>query len=227
MNNSITAIGLKNLSSRLPLRMQQKLKRLHFARQLRAGRFRTSEPEYRRLDGWVTEGDWTIDVGANVGHYTLRLSKLAGPSGRVMAFEPVLETFELLTSMMAIAKARNVSLFNAAASDKTGISGVSLPKFTTGLTNYYMANLTQSEGEFHVLTIPIDVLMPPKRVSLIKIDVEGHELHALHGMQALLRRDLPRLIVEGRSEAVASFLAGFGYQFMELDDSPNRVFEMS
>lgn len=216
---------LKRLSSRLPLGVQQKLKRWHFAHQLRTGRFTTSEPEYKRLDDWVRPGDWVIDIGANVGHYAVRLSKLVGPTGRVMAFEPVPETFEILASQIAAAAGRNVSLFNLAASEAIGVAGVSLPRFTSGLTNYYMANLTAAGGEFKVLTLPLDALMPPRDISLVKIDVEGHELQALKGMQTLLRRDRPRLIVEGRSADVASFLTDLGYRFVELKGSPNRVFE--
>ena len=223
--SSNTLSWLKSLSSRLPLRTQQKLKRWHFAHQLRNERFITWEPEYGRLDDWVAPGDWVIDVGANVGHYAVRLSRLVGPSGRVMAFEPVPETFEILASLISAAGAHNVSLFNIAASTEIAVAGVSLPRFASGLTNYYMASLTPGGGEFNVLTLPLDSLMPPKRVSLVKIDVEGHELQALKGMQALLRRDRPRLIVEGGSADVATFLTDLGYRFFELAGSPNRVFE--
>ncbi|EQD36254.1 methyltransferase FkbM family, partial [mine drainage metagenome] len=205
--------------------MQQHLKRLHFGRQIRAGRFVTSEPEYSRLGEWVTPGDWVLDVGANVGHYALRLAQLVGPSGRVLAFEPVPETFELLASDVAAAGAHNVSLFNVAASTRFGAAGIALPHFATGLTNYYMACLTESGGAFEVLTMPLDAMMPPKPISLVKIDVEGHELPALTGMQGILRRDHPRLIVEGTSNDVAGFLAQLGYRFFELNGSPNRVFE--
>ena len=40
------------------------------------------EPEYGCLGDWIAEGDWVVDVGANVGHYTVRLSQLVGVSGR-------------------------------------------------------------------------------------------------------------------------------------------------
>lgn len=226
-NNAVTVYWLKRISSLLPLRLQQSLKRMHFERQVRAGRFATSEPEYARLGEWVRSGDWVIDVGANVGHYAVRLSQLVGASGRVLAFEPVPETFELLASDIAATGARNVSLFNVAVSARIGAAGISLPRFATGLTNYYMAGLTESGGAFEVLTVPLDVLMPPQRVSLVKLDVEGHELQALLGMRKLLLRDHPRLIVEGRSDEVATLLRDLGYQFFELDGSPNRVFEVS
>lgn len=218
---------LKRLSSALPLRVQQNMKRVHFAHQIRSGRFTTSEPEYARLQQWIAPGDWVVDVGANVGHYAIRLSSLVGPSGRVLAFEPVPETFELLAANLSTAGARNASLFNAALSAAIGAAGISLPCFETGLTNYYMAGLTGDRGAFEVLTVPLDALLPPRRISLVKLDVEGHELQALRGMRQLLARDHPRLIVEGRSEEVAALLGELGYRFFELEGSPNRVFESS
>ena len=217
----MTTFWLKRLSSALPLRTQQGLKRFHFAHQIRAGRFATAEPEYARLGEWVAAGDWVIDVGANVGHYTARLSQLVGPTGRVLAFEPVPETFELLAANMAVAGARNVSLFNVAASTRIGVAGVSLPHFSSGLTNYYMAGITLGDGEFKVLTLPLDSVMPSARIASVKIDVEGHDL------QALLQRDLPRLIVEGTSPEVETFLRDLGYTFTELPGSPNRLFSAS
>lgn len=44
----------------------------------------------------MAPGDWALDIGANVGHYTKRMSDLAGPEGRVIAFEPVPDTFAVL-----------------------------------------------------------------------------------------------------------------------------------
>jgi hypothetical protein len=58
----------------------------------------------------------------------------------------------------------------------------------------------------------------------VKLDVEGHELPALRGMKELLRRDHPRLIVEGRSEDVLAFLRDLGYHYEDDPSSPNRVF---
>ncbi len=223
----MTGVRLKRLSSKLPLRAQQALRRLQFGHQIRSGRFQTSEPEYARLGEWVAAGDWVIDVGANVGHYTAQLSRLVGVTGRVLAFEPVPETFELLAANMAAVGARNVTLFNVAASAQIGAIGMTLPKFSSGLTNYYRAGITSDDSELKILTLSLDSVMPPARVTLIKIDVEGHELQALKGMRELLRRDLPRLIVEDVSKEVETFLKSLGYAFTYHPGSPNRVFSVS
>ena len=221
------AFWLKRLSSALPLRTQQGLKRFHFAHQIRSGRFATAEPEYARLCEWVAAGDWVIAVGANVGHYTTRLSQRVGPTGRVLAFEPVPETFELLAANMAVAGARNVSLFSAAASTHISFAGMRLPQFSSGLTDDDMASITSGDGEFKVLTLPLDSATPSVRVTLVKVDFEGHELPAPRDMRALLQRDLPRLIVEGTSPEVETFLRDLGYTFTELPGPPNRLFSAS
>ena len=59
---------LKKIASTIPLRFQQGLKRLYFAHHIKAGKFITKEPEFSQIGQWVSEGDWVIDVGANVGH---------------------------------------------------------------------------------------------------------------------------------------------------------------
>src|SRR5690242_7899597 len=102
---------LKRLASHLPPAARQALRaakhRVDFAR----GRFRSHEPEFETLAALVHPGDWVLDVGANVGHYTLRLSSLVGESGRVIAFEPIVDTFAILAAMVRHAPHRNITLF--------------------------------------------------------------------------------------------------------------------
>jgi FkbM family methyltransferase len=215
---------LKRLASHLPLRLQQELKRLHFARRLRNGTFQSEETEFLRLEEWVETGDWVLDLGANVGHYTAKLSKLVGASGRVLAFEPIPETFELLSANVAQLPSRNVTLFNVAASDSACLAGMSVPRFDNNLENYYMAHLTSGIGTSSVLCLAVDALGLPEKIKLAKVDVEGHEFSALKGMEHIIARDRPILIVEGSSEKVEAFLAQYGYESENDEQSPNRVY---
>lgn len=212
----------------LPPSWAQAIKRMRFARMIRNRSFMSAEEhdaEFRRLHEWVSAGDWVIDVGANFGNYSARLSELVGSSGRVFSIEPVLSTFELLSSNMACLPQKNVTLFNVAVSDGAGLTGIEVPKQENGLDNPYMARLTDGpDASCTVMRMPLDALPLPQRVSLIKIDVEGHELEAVQGMQRLLARDRPLLVVEGRSPEVASVLAKFGYTFEDTPRSPNRVY---
>jgi FkbM family methyltransferase len=217
---------LKTLAARLPHRYQQELKRLHFARLIRKQLFQRAienEGEFHRLHEWVKPGDWVLDVGANVGNYAARLSELVSGEGRVLAFEPVLETFELLAANAGRFPISNVTLFNVAASDSFAVRSMHMPKLDTGASNPYEAHLTD-DGDLSVLCMPVDRLNIQHRIRFIKIDVEGHELAALKGMRQLLERDRPVLVIEGKSPDVAAFLGGLGYSFTQDGNSPNRVF---
>jgi FkbM family methyltransferase len=215
---------LKKLAAQLPKRWQQELKRYYFRHQIRGGRFHTTEAEYNRLADFIALGDWVLDVGANIGHYTMRFSELVGKSGRVFAFEPIPETFELLAANVAYLQERNVTLLNVAASDSVCVLGMKIPQFESGLENYYMAQLSTDAVDLEVLCLAIDLLGLPKRISFAKIDAEGHELSVLKGMTELLRRDHPTLVIEDNSREVITFLSGFGYQTEKLKGSSNRIF---
>ena len=215
---------IQRIASHLPTTTQQELKRLHFSRQIRRGNFKTKESEFARLAEWVQPGDWVLDIGANVGQYTARFSEIVGPEGRVIAFEPVPHTFELLAANAVKFPVQNISLFNTAASDSARISGISIPKIDSGLDNFYRANLSTDATNLSVLCLPIDSLRIPRRIVLAKLDVEGHELSALKGMKELIKRDKPVLIVEGHIDAVANYLTTFGYSFETDEGSANRVY---
>jgi len=205
--------------------MQQGLKRRYFSYQINKNVFETDELEYACLDRWVGVGDWVIDVGANIGHYTKRLSELVGTAGRVIAFEPIPDTFELLAANSALFKNNNVTLLNACASESTQMLGMQIPQFNTGLSNYYMAHLTESsEADLQVLCLAIDSLFSEQQIKLVKIDAEGHDLSVLKGMNKVLRSCRPVLIIEDDSSEIEHYLKGFGYQSERLDNSHNKIF---
>ncbi|HEY2015625.1 MAG TPA: hypothetical protein VGH38_19110, partial [Bryobacteraceae bacterium] len=67
---------LKRIASHLPPAARQMLRAAKYRAEFAAGRFRSNEPEFQRLTEFVHPGDWVLDVGANVGQYTLRFSEL-------------------------------------------------------------------------------------------------------------------------------------------------------
>ena len=197
------------------------MKRHYYAWQIRHGRFRTHEREFQRLDEFVSPGDWAIDVGANVGHYTAKLSKIVGPGGRVLALEPVPKTFELLAHNARHFPFANVTLLNLAASDRAAVLGMEVPDVQSGA---YLAHVTEQATDLTILSMPLDSLTLPRRVRLVKIDAEGHELPVLRGMTGLLECDRPALIVEISSDESTRFLIERGYEMERMPGSPNCVF---
>lgn len=216
----------KALVSRLPEAWQLELKHHHYRRLIRQNEFTPDEPEDAILDKLVVPGHWVIDIGANIGHYTKRFSDLVGLGGRVIAIEPVPATFSLLSRNVSCFRHSNVTLLNFAASDSCGEVNFHVPRLGSGLKNYYMARIVESAGELRILALPIDSLRISHPISLIKIDVEGHELAVLTGMSELIRRDHPVLIVETHSEEVINLLEGLGYSWSRLERSPNVLFTL-
>jgi FkbM family methyltransferase len=216
--------SFKNLAARMPGSWQLEMKRHLYRRQIRRDSFVTYEPEFAILDSLVSAGDWAIDVGANIGHYTKRMSDIVGEHGRIIAFEPIGETFSLLAGNVRNFKFQNVTLLNAAASDKSAIAGMSIPHYENGMRNFYEASITTNGEGLQAMTLAIDSLSLPSSVSLVKIDAEGHELNVLRGMSQLLERDKPFLIIEVSSREVDLFLEPRGYSRETLPNSPNHIY---
>lgn len=218
---------LRYLFSYLPKTIQHELRRLRYGMQIRRKSFKTTEIEYSLLDKWIKHGDWVLDIGANVGHYSLRLSELVGKSGRVLVFEPVPSTVDLLASNISRSTYQNFSIFNVAVSNKTDLVGMVVPEDSpeSKNSNYYRAHISNNSNALNILSISIDSLNISHSIKLAKIDVEGHEIYVLKGMENLIKRDLPILLVEGDSSEVNNYLASLGYVGNRMQGSVNQVFE--
>ncbi|RFA26393.1 hypothetical protein CAI21_17040 [Alkalilimnicola ehrlichii] len=214
----------KRFAARLPSRWQQRLQVYRCGRQIDRNIFVTDEPEFAWLDALLRPGDWVLDIGSNIGMYTLRCASLVGPTGRVFALEPVPATFSLLSANVQRAACTNVTLLNVAASDRPALHGMAVPDSASGLKNYYTAHLEGDIPEFQVTCLPVDSLALAQRVRLVKLDVEGHDYSVLRGMRRLLERDRPLLIVEVSSSQTRHFLSELGYREDSLPGSPNGVF---
>lgn len=220
---------------RLPDSARHFASKWYFFRQVSTGNFRSAEIEWERLGEWLADGDVCIDVGANVGRYTLRMSSLVGPKGHVVAFEPLTRSFDLLTHLVGKSACRNVTLLNAAATATGCVIDIMADASPSSAAYVFDTNTRTriapaggAQTTESKLGLSIDSLALPNPVRLVKIDVEGHELEVCRGMSALLKRDRPILIVEdhGDSPDLPVFLAQFGYRGRRLQEaSRNCLFE--
>lgn len=219
--------SIRRLLSLLPASLGGALSRARYGWQIRTGRFVSPEPEFGVVRNLLREGDWVIDIGANVGHYTKAFSDAVGRTGRVLAFEPIPRTFEFLTTNCQHFRNRNITLFNAAASDREALVSMEIP-VDAGGANYYQARISaESAGSVPVLCIRVDSLGISERIALVKIDAEGHEAMVLLGMEALLRRDRPVVILEGGAREAEGLMRELGYRSTASPGSPNRVYSLA
>jgi FkbM family methyltransferase len=155
------------------------------------------EPELtERIQGTLRAGDAFIDVGANIGYYTLLASRLVGEQGLVFAFEPSPANLARLAENVTLNGCRNVLLFSEALSDLESIGKLSLPwAINSGVAS--LGNGPSAEegcyanGFSLTATRRLDAILgplqPKQPIRVVKIDAEGHEPQVLRGMETLLR----------------------------------------
>jgi FkbM family methyltransferase len=129
-----------------------------------------------------------LDVGANIGYYTLIGSRLVGVSGRIHAFEPESKAYEYLSRNVSTNKCSNVVKVAKAVSDRQGPAIFICNKPEEG----FISNSSPSNGGITVQTISLDAYFseegwPP--VDIIKMDIEGGEHSALRGMKELSQKN--------------------------------------
>lgn len=221
---------LKNLASFLPSGVRESLQKQWHTIRYRAGSFVHDEPEFSMLAQWVSEGDWVLDVGANIGIFSARLSKLVGSTGRVIAVEPVPTTFRVLVHNSRLFTHPNVTPLNIAISSQPAVASMHIPKTSSGLPALARASLVTSaehngqKKNVQVVCLSLAQTAFPRPIAFVKIDVEGHEAQVLAGLSAILQRDHPRLVIEGQDEAIHQSLVALGYRREVIAGSPNSIF---
>ena len=179
------------------------------------------------LSRYLRRGDVFIDVGANIGYFSLLASKLVGPGGGVVAIEPLSAVHDVLRANITANDARNIRPVRSAAWDVEEV----VPLFTEpdgqlGMTTAYPTWGSRSElapAEM-VAGRPLAALLKAEELSrarVIKIDAEGAEWRALNGLRpalSSLREDVA--IVIELDDALQPVRARCGAD--EAEHSPSR-----
>jgi len=173
--------------------------------------FESAERQF--VNAFLKPGDVFVDVGANVGLFTLIAARQVGKRGYVYAFEPSGPTFERLRENIYLNRLKNVSAFRLALSDSEGT--MELLSSKEGLDAWNSFAPPYIGEEFSGETVPArtwDTFVRENRLSgrvtMMKIDVEGWEGRVLRGAEReLARPDAPVLQVEFTDEAAQA--AGF------------------
>jgi FkbM family methyltransferase len=184
------------------------------------------------LDLLLRPGDGFVDIGANIGMVTLHARHLVGASGRIDCFEPNPHCVTAIHEHLSMNGIKNVNVHPCALADKPGSLRLKLTSEHTGT-----ATLSEVGGDA-IKTLDVDVRIGDDEIDeaprVIKIDVEGFELHVLKGLSRTLTKHRPFLITElldahlsraGTSVSeVATFLRDHGYRAYGVRSGRKRRF---
>ena len=185
------------------------------------------ERELNYLETILSPGKTFVDVGANLGMYTLVASRIVGPPGRVIAFEPSLQSFPTLKENISLNGFTNVLAVRVALCDKTGEAFL-YHGSDPGKNSLRSDPNAELKGET-VATRSLDEVLDQaavKTVDVIKMDVEGAEELVLLGANRVVSSQRPVILFEINPEASSrlglsshgawDLLAALGYQFFVI-----------
>ena len=186
----------RKFSEGVPMTMYERARLLHRAWRYR---LRTERQEIAFVRALSQPGDLVIDVGAHRGAFTYWMARAVGKNGLVLAFEPLPELTKYLMSLAKTYADDRVRVFGSALSNREGMA-------TLHLAGHHLGTAS--------LEIELDIMGPPmevettmldaclarldtgRTVSLIKCDVECHELAVFQGAEATLQNSKPFLVFE-------------------------------
>jgi len=187
---------------------------------------------------YLEKGMIVVDVGAHIGSFSLMMSSLVGSRGKVYAFEPDPNNFDILKKNVEVNKIKNIIIEKKAVSDLVGkvrfaISGNSLTHRISVKRHKQVGN----KDFIYVDSVTLDNYLGDQidKVSLVKIDVEGCELLVLKGAQQLLKTNRRiKLVMEFCPEHfknfnyeardLLDFLEGHGFLIYNIDERNKKIY---
>lgn len=182
-------------------------------RQILAGLFEPSETT--AITESLRPGDTFVDVGANVGYYTLIAARVVGSEGRVFAFEPDPEAAALLERSVLLNGFENVVLERKAVSNEPGSIRLYLAEKNKGDHRIYPTEEPRDFIEVEAVTLDDYFANDPGRIDFVKIDVQGADLAVLEGMSGLIEAN-PEILLS--VEFWPFGLRGFGDEAKDMLD---------
>jgi FkbM family methyltransferase len=163
--------------------------------------FGTYEPGVvQGLEKLIQPGWTAIDVGANIGYFTLLMANLVGPHGKVIAFEPLAENFKILKENIQLNGHANVVAENLALMSRT--ERIELRSATPGAITWVASVKIDQNAAVESQSaeaVTLDEYVETNgiaKVDFLKIDVEGAEASVLEGATNVLNKHKPILLIE-------------------------------
>ena len=191
----------------------------------------------RLFEDIIQKGMVVLDVGANIGYFTLIAAKLVGEEGKVFAFEPEPYNFDLLVKNIKLNGYHHVIPTQKAISDKNGRATLFLDKTQWGQHSLSRGNVTNFSGnsvEVEVQTLDDFLKDFGHRVDFAKIDVQGAESAVIQGMRQIIENNKNlKLVVQFSPEELRGFgsspeeflnrLTGYGFKLYQIGESKEQM----
>ncbi len=217
----------------------------YFFNLLKKKKLISSEKEYFILNKFIKKNDNVIDVGANIGRYTFKISSIIGKKGTVFAFEPVSRIYLILISLIFLKDSKNILPLNLALSNRSSFLFVAPLKTVSKKNDFfkfdtYTGSKIIKKNNPNSYAIKLDDLPFSRKISFIKMDCEGYELEVLRGATKLIKKYKPNLLIEftdkgllmsfnhkhfGKQKKIIKLLKDLGYIDINLNfKSRNKLF---
>lgn len=200
--------------------------------------FGFEQTEISFIKKFLRKGDVFIDIGANIGLFSLHASKILGDTGKIYAIEPTPDTFDRLKQNIKLNKFENIEPHNLGLSNSKSFFDFHISNDGHDAWNSF-ANLPELIS-CEKITVQADTLdsfilqNKIKNISLIKLDVEGWEKFVLEGAESILKQDNAPVFMVEFTETNA-FAAGyylgelfdmmkdFGYEWYSYNNKANTL----
>lgn len=174
----------------------------------------------------VKKGKVFYDLGAHVGFFTLLAAELVGPSGRVVAFEPLPRNLNYLKKHLASNHIKNVTIIEAAAYDTSTV-------VTFSESQKHQNAKISSIGSIKIRTVAIDKMVEQGKIpppDYMKINIEGSEVEALKGAELVFQRTRPIIFLSTHGAGIHyecyRYLELLGYKIENTNEKSDHFSEL-
>jgi FkbM family methyltransferase len=178
-----------------------------------------------------------VDVGANIGYFSLLAASLTGGTGKVISFEPVYDNCDLIHLSSMANGFTNIQVHPLAVSDHESLAALEIDGSNGNITESDLMTVPEKEIPLHdqlARTVTLDyALRNERKIDVVKIDIEGKEMCAWKGMLQLIRQHRPVVfseffprLLESRSNvepvAYLNAIQEYGYELFVLQPNENK-----
>tara|TARA_Y200000002_G_C22688767_1_gene667199 strand:- start:8293 stop:9312 length:1020 start_codon:yes stop_codon:yes gene_type:complete len=136
------------------------------------------------LESYLKPGMSVLDIGANIGYYSLIELNLIGKNGTLIAVEPMRENINLLEKNLKLNKYEKIEIHEVAISNKNSIEEIYVSEMSNLNTFHNKGTGTEflTGEKREVITKTVPSILDGRKIDLIRMDVEGHEIEVIQGM---------------------------------------------